>query len=158
MKAAQDINLHNDQHPGLPPKRVLLEWSKKIKSDVATRSRIEKVRAMDPDGSADQSLLAEMADDIKVLKQNNNDVVLEVATQTAIIIAQEMTINDQKSIMEKQAAEIAKLSAANGELKEQERRVRESISAMKRQMPDTPQLQHHHRQSTTVLMQLNCLL
>ena len=127
MKAAQDINLHNDQHPGLPPKRVLLEWSKKIKSDVATRSRIEKVRVMDPDGSADQSLLVEMADDIKVLKQNNNDVVLEVATQTAIIIAQEMTINDQKSIMEKQAAEIAKLSAANGELKEQERRVRESI-------------------------------
>jgi hypothetical protein len=70
---------------------VLLEWSKKIKSDFNARSRIEKVRAMDPDGSTDHCLLAEMADDMKVLKQNNNDVVLEVSTQKAIIIAHETT-------------------------------------------------------------------
>ena len=46
---------------------------------------------MDPDGSTDHCLLAEVADDMKVLKQNNNDVVLEVSTQKAIIIAHETT-------------------------------------------------------------------
>jgi molecular chaperone GrpE (heat shock protein) len=94
---------------------------------------------MDPDGSTDHCLLAEMADDnMKVLKQNNNDAVLEVSTQKAIIIAHETTINEQKSVIEKQAAEIAKLKAANRDLKEREKCVRESFKNMKRQMPDTP--------------------
>ena len=41
---------------------------------------------MDPDGSTDHCLLAEMADDMKVLKQNNNDVVLEVSTHKASLL------------------------------------------------------------------------
>ena len=49
-----------------------------------------------------------------------------------------LTINEQKSVIEKQAAEIAKLKAANRDLKEREKRVRESFKNMKRQMPDTP--------------------
>ncbi|KAL3785836.1 hypothetical protein HJC23_012391 [Cyclotella cryptica] len=67
-EAATEVRLRDDAHPGLAPPIVLLEWSKTIRSDFKMRSRLERIKAMDPDGTRDKTLMAEMASDLKELK------------------------------------------------------------------------------------------
>ena len=47
-----------------------------------------RVDAMDPDGTSDKYLLADMAHDIKVLKDRQQDSMLELASKKAIILKQ----------------------------------------------------------------------
>lgn len=89
QKAAKNINLTDAAHPSLPPKLVLLEWSKAIQSDLKMRMLQEDVETTDPDGTKDHSLIAHMAKDLADLKQSNNEVVIEVAAQKATIIDQD---------------------------------------------------------------------
>jgi hypothetical protein len=68
-----------------------------------------RVDAMDPDGTSDKSLLADMAHDIKVLKDRRQDSMLELASKKAIILKQAIEIELQAKTIAQQAEEIAKL-------------------------------------------------
>jgi hypothetical protein len=99
--AAKEMKLHDDAHPNITPELVLLEWSKKIGSDFEERLRMMRVDA--------KSLLAEMAHDIKVLKDRRQDSILELASKKAIILKQAIEIELQAKTIAQQAEEIAKL-------------------------------------------------
>ena len=105
--AAKEMKLHDDVHPNLTQELVLLEWSKKISSDFEERPHMMRVDAMDPDGTSDKFLLAEMAHDIKMLKDRRQDSILELASKKAIISKQAIEIELQAKTIVQQAKEIA---------------------------------------------------
>ena len=105
--AAKEMKLHDDVHPNLPQELVLLEWSKKISSDLEERLCIKRVGVMDADGTSGKSLLAEMAHE--VFKDRRQVSMLELASKKDITITskQAIEIELQAKTIVQQAKEIA---------------------------------------------------
>jgi hypothetical protein len=117
MKAVTKVNLDDDEHPGFTPDLVLIEWSKKIENDLLERAHIERVKAMGPDSTHDHSLLAEMAQDLKTMRDGRNEVMLELASSKAIIADQSKQLAANQTVILRQAEEIAALKAERDALK-----------------------------------------
>ena len=130
VNGAMAVKLRDDQYPELTPDLVLLEWSKKIQIHFNNESRKERIKAMDPEGTNGNSLLVEMSENISKLTENNNNILLEVATQKSTIIDLEKTIK-------KQSDEIQMLRA---KLKKEKQKEKQMVKKMREILPpNTPE-------------------
>lgn len=129
-KAAVRAQIKDDMFPGISPKEVLAEWCRIITQDYEERLRIADVAAKgasDPMTASLHGVIAQMASDIKELKEDKRDSMLELASNKSIISQQERELHSLRveSVKLQRQLALFKTAASNAEF--------------------TPQKQAHHR-------------
>ena len=81
VHAAKEAGISDASLPDLSPELVLLEWTKRVGRDYKDRLRASCVEAMGKDQGIGglYAMLAEMAMDVKEIKGEKQDMVLEIA-------------------------------------------------------------------------------